>query len=162
MVTKVIETISTVSGWLAGIGVYGLTIFIFIDVVLRYLFNSSIFIAAELSIYFMIYVAFIGAAMTMKNGAHIKVDLLYKQLSHKARLRMDAVTTVLGAIICWIVTYQCAWWVHYTYNTGFTAPSVLQTPMWIPMSVIPIGLFLWGLQYIVEAIKAVQLLIHDK
>lgn len=162
MVTRIIEAISTVTGWLAGVGVYGLTITIFIDVVLRTFFRTSIFVADELSIYFMIYVSFIGAAMTMKAGAHIKVDLLYKLLSKKARLWMDAVTMILGTIICFIVTYQCVNWVRYTYTTNFISPSTLETPMWIPMSVIPIGLFLWSLQYMVEAIKAVKLLIHDQ
>jgi len=160
VITRVIETISSVSGWLAGIGVYGLTIVVFIDVVLRYFFSRSIFIADELSIYFMIYVAFIGAAMTMKNGAHIKVDILYKQLSGKARLWLDAVTMTVGTIICFIMTYQSAMWVRYTYKTNYISPSILETPMWIPMSCIPIGLFLWSLQYVVESMKAVNKLVH--
>lgn len=161
MITRAIETLSIVSGWLAGIGVYGLTIVVFVDVVLRYFFSRSIFIADELSIYFMIYVAFLGAAMTMKQGAHIKVDLLYKRLPKKACLWLDAVTMIVGTIICFIMTYQCALWVQYTYKTNYISPSILETPMWIPMSVIPIGLFLWSLQYAVLAIKAVNLLIHN-
>ena len=161
MITRTIETISVVAGWLSGIGVYGLTILVFIDVVLRYFFSKSIFIADEMSIYFMIYVAFLGAAMTMKNGAHIKVDLLYKRLPQKARKWLDVVTMILGTIICFIMTYQCTMWVRYTYKTNFISPSILETPMWIPMSVIPIGLFLWSLQYIVESMKAVKSLIDN-
>ena len=160
MFTRVIETISTVTGWLSGIGVYGLTIVVFVDVVLRYFFSRSIFIADELSIYFMIYVAFIGAAMTMKKGAHIKVDLLYKRLSKKGRLWLDTITMILGTIICFIMTYQSALWVRYTYKTNFISPSILETPMWIPMSCVPIGLFLWSLQYVVESIKALNMLIR--
>ena len=161
MVTKAIETVSTFIGWLSGIGVYAMAIAVFIEVVLRYFFNSSIFIAEELSVYCMIGVAFLGAAMTMKNGAHIKVDLLYKRLPKKARLWLDVVTTILGTVICIIVTYECIWWVHYTYKTNFISPSVMQTPMWIPMIVVPIGLFLWSLQYVVESIKTLNRLIHN-
>ena len=160
MFTRVIEIISTVTGWLSGIGVYGLTIVVFVDVVLRYFFSKSIFIADELSIYFMIYVAFIGAAMTMKKGAHIKVDLLHKHLSKKGRLWLDTVTMLVGTIICFIMTYQSALWVRYTYKTNFISPSILETPMWIPMSCVPIGLFLWSLQYVVESIKALNMLIR--
>ena len=99
--------------------------------------------------------------MTMKQGAHIKVDLLYKRLSEKAKLWLDAVTMILGTIICFIMTYQCTIWVRYTYRTNFLSPSLLETPMWIPMSVIPIGLFLWSLQYVVESMKALNKLIHN-
>ena len=161
MFIRVIETISSISGWLSGIGVYGLTIVVFIDVVLRYFFSSSIFIADELSIYFMVYVAFMGAAMTMKKGAHIKVDLLYQRLSKKGRLWLDTVTMIVGTIVCFIMTYQSALWVRYTYKTNFISPTILETPMWIPMSCIPIGLFLWSLQYVVETIKALNMLIQS-
>lgn len=162
MITKAIDTISTVTGWLAGVGVYGMTITIFVDVVLRYFFRSSLFVADELSIYFMMYVAFIGAAMTMKNGAHIKVDLLYRRLPKKAQLWLNTVTMIVGTIICFIMAYQSAWWVRYTYKTNFISPTMLETPMWIPMSVIPIGLFLWCLQYVSESIKAVGILIRNE
>ena len=161
MFIKVVETISSVSGWLSGIGVYGMTIVVFVDVILRYFFSSSLFFSEELSIYFMVYVAFIGAAMTMKKGAHIKVDLLYNRLSEKARLWLDTITTILGTIICFIMTWQSAFWVRYTYKTNFISPGILETPMWIPMACVPIGLFLWSLQYVVESIKALNLLIQS-
>ena len=161
MITRVIEKISTISGWLSGIGVYGMTIVVVVDVILRYFFSSSIFVADELSIYFMIYVAFIGAAMTMKNGAHIKVDIFYKRLTKRARLWLDAITMVLGTIICLIMTWQSAFWVRYTYVTNFISPSILGTPMWIPMACIPIGLFLWSLQYVLESIKALSMLVQS-
>lgn len=162
MFTKAIESVSTVSGWLSGAGVYAMVFIVFIDVVLRYFIGKPLLFADEVSVYCMIYITFIGAALTMKRGAHIKVDILYSKLRKNARLWLDAVTLAVGTIIGAIATWQTALWVRYTYNFGFTSPGILETPMWIPMAIIPIGLFLWTLQYLVEAIKALNTLIQEK
>lgn len=158
MFVRLIETLSSVSGWWSGIGVYAMTAMIFVDVFLRYVFARPLLFADEMSVYFMVYVAFIGAALTMKMGRHIRVDILYLHLPRKVRLWLDAVTSVLGTLVTFIMTWHCAKWVIYTYRTNFISPSILETPMWIPMMVVPAGLFLWSMQYIAESVKAISLL----
>ena len=158
MFIRLVERISAVCGWISGAGVYAMVIIIFVDVILRYFFARPFLFADEISVYSMIYVAFIGAALTMKMGAHIRVDILYGRLRKRFRLWLDSITTILGTAICFIMTWQTAVWVKYTHDTGFTSPGILETPMWIPMAVIPVGLFLWSMQYVAESIKAIDLL----
>ncbi|MBN2058849.1 MAG: TRAP transporter small permease [Deltaproteobacteria bacterium] len=154
----VVERISTFCGWMAGAGVYAMVILIFIDVILRYFFASPLLFADEMSVYLMIYVAFIGAALTMKMGVHISVDILYRHFPKRSQLWLSSITTVLGTFICFLMTWQAAVWVKYTCDTGFISPGILETPMWIPMASIPVGLLLWSMQFLVEAIKAINLL----
>ena len=158
MILRVIERISSVSGWLSGIGVVFMAVVAIIDVFLRYFFSKPLLFADDVGVYCMIYIAFVGAALTLKMKRHIMVDILYLQLPRKAQLWLDVFTTLLGTLIVCIITWQTAAWVLYTYKTGFTSSGVLQTPMWIPMSVIPVGLFFWSMQYIVESIKVVNIL----
>ena len=157
MIIRVIERISSVSGWLSGIGMIVMAVVIFIDVILRYFFTRPLLFADEVSVYCMVYAAFVGAALTLKMRRHIMVDLLYKHLPPKIQLWLDVFTTLLGTFVICIITWESAGWVHYTYKSGFTSPGVLQTAMWIPMSVVPLGLFLWSMQYIVESIKVVNI-----
>jgi C4-dicarboxylate transporter DctQ subunit len=128
------------------------------DVFLRYFFFKPLLFADDVGVYCMIYIAFVGAALTLKMKRHIMVDLLYDWLPRKVQLWLDVVTTLLGTLVICIITWQSADWVVYTYKSGFTSPGILQTPMWIPMSVVPVGLFLWSMQYIVESIKVVNVL----
>jgi TRAP-type C4-dicarboxylate transport system permease small subunit len=158
MILRMIETISLVSGWLSGLGVIFMTAVVSVDIFLRYFFSKSLLFADDFSVYCMIYIAFVGAALTLKMRRHIMVDILYLRLPRKAQLWLDVFTTLLGTLIVCIITWQSAVWVHYTYTCGYISSGILQTPMWIPMSVVPLGLFLWSLQYIVESIKAVNIL----
>lgn len=155
---RAIEAVSTVSGWLSGLGVIVMTVLVVVDVFLRYVFRSPLLFSDDVSVYCMIYITFVGAALTMKMGRHIRVDLLYLHLSKRAQLRLDVATSLIGMIVLFIVTWQSVGWVQYTYRFGFKSSGILETPMWIPMSVIPLGLFFFSLQYIAEVGKAIGLL----
>jgi TRAP-type C4-dicarboxylate transport system permease small subunit len=156
MILRVIERISSVSGWLSGIGVIVMVVVVIVDVFLRYFFSRPLLFADDVGVYCMIYIAFVGAALTLKMRRHIMVDLLYARLPRKVQSWLDVITTLLGTLVICIITWESADWVHYTYESGFRSPGILQTPMWIPMAVVPLGLFFWSMQYIVESIKAIN------
>ena len=158
MLLRVMETISSWSGWFSGIGVVIMGVIITIDVTLRYFFGKPLLFADDISVYGMIFITFVGAALTLKMKRHIMVDMLYKMLPRRAQVRMDVATTFVGCFIIWLLTWYTTAWVLYTYQSGYTSSGILQTPMWIPMSVVPIGLFFFGLQYIVECVKVVRAL----
>jgi C4-dicarboxylate transporter DctQ subunit len=158
MLLRFIETISTWSGWFTAIGVVVMAVVITLDVFLRYFFGKPLLFADDISVYCMIFITFVGCALTLKMKRHIMVDLFYKMLPRKAQLRLDVATTFLSAFIVWVLTWYTTIWVHDNYHSGYTASGILQTPMWIPMSVVPIGFFFFGLQYIVECVKVVRAL----
>jgi C4-dicarboxylate transporter DctQ subunit len=158
MLLRVIETISSWSGWFSGIAVIIMAVVITIDVFLRYFFGKPLLFADDISVYCMILVTFVGAALTLKMKRHIMVDLFYKMLPRRAQLWMDVATTFVGAFVIWVIVWYSIVWIQYVYKSGYTSAGILQQPMWIPMSLIPAGFFLFGLQYIVECVKVVRTL----
>lgn len=158
MLLRVIETISSWSGWFSGIGVLLMAVIVTIDVTLRYFFGKPLLFADDIGVYSMIFITFVGAALTLKNRRHIMVDMFYKMMPRRAQQWLDVVTTFIGCFVIWILTWYTIFWVRYSYETEFTSSGILQTPMWIPQSVVPLGLFLFGLQYIVECVKVVRIL----
>jgi C4-dicarboxylate transporter DctQ subunit len=158
MLLRVIETVSSFSGWFSGIGVLIMAVVTTTDVFLRYFFGKPLLFADDIGVYCMIFITFMGAALTLKMKRHIMVDMFYKMLPRRAQLWLDVVTTFVGCFVIWIITWHSLVWVRYTYDSSYTSSGILQTPMWMPMSMIPIGLFFFGLQYIVECVKVVKAL----
>jgi len=58
---------------------------VFANVVARYFLNTSIVWAEELSQYLMVWIAFLGAGLALREGRHVSVDLLQDALSPRAR-----------------------------------------------------------------------------
>ncbi|MDR0379830.1 MAG: TRAP transporter small permease [Candidatus Accumulibacter sp.] len=75
-----------------------MSVFVFSNVVLRYLFNSGITWAEEASRYLFIWLIFLGAIVASRENAHLGVDSLISRLSVKNRRRVFIVNNILLAI----------------------------------------------------------------
>jgi len=89
--------IDTVNEWI-GKGVawvtLGLVLVVFIDVVMRYLFNTSFVFTQELEWHLFAFIFLIGAGYTLLHDGHVRVDIIYQRLGYKGR----AWTNLIGVI----------------------------------------------------------------
>jgi TRAP-type C4-dicarboxylate transport system permease small subunit len=121
---------------LAGAGVLALVAMMAIvtyDVVLRYFFNDPTVWAGEVASFLTIAVVFLGLAQNMRQGDHIRIDVLTKLLSARTQLVLDVaahgvaiVFSVLLLMGCWVRFDN--FWVRHT-----TSDSPLMIPLWIAM-----------------------------
>ncbi|SMO99401.1 TRAP transporter small permease [Paracoccus laeviglucosivorans] len=68
-------TIATAGLWIAGLGLILMTVFVFAQVVWRYVLGSSLFWAEPASIMLMGWFIFLGAAVGVKEGYHLSFDV---------------------------------------------------------------------------------------
>src|SRR3546814_13072124 len=66
----------------------GMAIMVFLNVVLRYGFNSGINVSDELARYFFVWLPFIGAVVTFREHAHLGVETLVTIGSASCRERV--------------------------------------------------------------------------
>jgi C4-dicarboxylate transporter DctQ subunit len=158
VLTRIIEKVSVISGWLSGIGIYIMVGIIFLDVILRYFFKSGTNVSDDVSVYAMVFVAFVGAAWTTKLGKHVSVDILFQRFPKTTQVWVHAITTCVSTLILFVVSWSTVNWVIYLRINGWSSVGMMNEPMWIPLSAIPIGFVLWSLQYVVESYKAIILL----
>jgi TRAP-type C4-dicarboxylate transport system permease small subunit len=76
-----------------------MAVFVFGNVVLRYVFNSGITWAEEASRYLFIWLIFLGAIVASRENAHLGVDSLVSRLSVKNRRRVFVVNNLLLAVV---------------------------------------------------------------
>ena len=134
---RVLERIAAPAGFaLAGAGVAALVAMMAIvtyDVVLRYFFNDPTVWAGEVASFLTIAVVFLGLAQNLRQGDHIRIDVLTKLLPPRVQLVLDVVAHGV-AIVFSIVLFMGCWvrfdnfWVRHT-----TSDSPLMVPLWIPM-----------------------------
>ena len=66
----------------------------FVDVVMRYFFNTSYVFTQELEWHVFAFIFLMGAGYTLKNDGHVRVEVFYGKLSGKGR----AWTNLIGVI----------------------------------------------------------------
>lgn len=85
---------------IVGTGILAMTLLIFINVVLRYIFNTSLMWADELTRYILMWVTCIGANLCIRSGIHVKMDLLHIRLPKKYSKILICATYVITMAGC--------------------------------------------------------------
>jgi TRAP-type C4-dicarboxylate transport system permease small subunit len=114
---------------------------VFVNVVARYLLNFSIIWAEEVSQYLMIWIAYLGAGLALREGRHVALELLHDwlpgALGRKVRMGIGGLVLVfLGAVT--VLGFQFA---AFVWNQE---TPVLNISLGIPSLAIPIGTLLFA------------------
>jgi TRAP-type C4-dicarboxylate transport system permease small subunit len=109
-----------------------------INIAARYFFHYSITGADEVQIYGMVAVTFIGLMVVSWRGRHLRMDVLVRNLSPRAKTVLEVVERLLTLTITLIVLDVSFEYVFRLYQIGITSENV-GIPMWIPHSSITIG-----------------------
>lgn len=93
---------------------------VFLNVILRYGFNSSISVTEEVSRYMFVWLAFIGAILALKDNLHVSVNALVDKLSNKARIYLNIITHLLMLYCCYLILIGS--WTQCQLNWSNMAP----------------------------------------
>ncbi len=145
MIGRLVDRLVRGGGYLAGLSVVLILVLVCVEVVAR-MFNHSTMVADELAGYLNVGIIFFGLAYTVREGGFIRIELLYDRLrgSWLVAARWFIVTTSL--LFTLALTFFIALHVQYAYVRDTRAISVLNTPEYIPMTIMVVGCALLLLQ----------------
>jgi len=129
-------------------GVLLITIILFVNTFLRYIFNVGLSWGDELSRYINIWIVFIGVSAGVKEGAHIGisafVDFCFKG---KARKYIDIITNIISLIFCVMILYYGYQLTIKQFQMKQMSPA-LGWPIGIAYASIPFGMIMSVIRYI--------------
>jgi TRAP-type mannitol/chloroaromatic compound transport system permease small subunit len=135
------------------------------DVSMRYLFQSGSIGLQEMEWHLFSIIFLIGAAYTLKNDEHVRLDVLYRSnfLSDKSRAWIDA----LGALFillpfCLLIIISTWPFLSQAFIHNEASPDPGGLPArWLIKSMIPAGFGLLLLQGISESIKKLVIALEN-
>jgi TRAP-type C4-dicarboxylate transport system permease small subunit len=156
---RLINRLSRISGYIAALSILAATLIIVEQVVVRYVFKMPTIWQVETAVYLLIAGTFLGAPYGLRENAHINIDMLIIHIPAGARRKLDLVTATIAMLFCFFLAYRGAimWW--EAFEGGWRSPSLLSVPLVYPYALIPLGMFLTGLQYVV---KETEMLLPNK
>jgi TRAP-type mannitol/chloroaromatic compound transport system permease small subunit len=112
---KLINKFSDFIGTIAAILLLGLLANVFYDVIMRYLFNNVSIGMQELEWHLYASIFLLGITYTLKENAHVRVDIIYEHLNPKKQAFIDISGTLFLLLpFCLLVAY---------YGIGFAQES---------------------------------------
>jgi TRAP-type C4-dicarboxylate transport system permease small subunit len=136
-----------VKGWMetAGAWVCGLALMVTlaitaVEVFTRAVFNYSFQISDDLGGYLLVAITFLSLAYGQVTNAFHKVQFVQDRLQPRPRAILNLFFLVVAIFSVAAITWFLTVFAIDAFKSGDVAPTNLQTPMWIPQSIMPLGM----------------------
>ncbi len=130
---------------LAALALGGASLLACLQVILRYLFDYTIFWSEEATIYLLILSTFIGAVITLRHNEHVSVDVLSFLVGERGKRALAVLSALIVVIYC--VIFGAYAWILVTEPAALRIVTpALRLPLWVVELSLPIGLTLMFLR----------------
>ena len=111
--------------------------------------------AEEFMRYCSIWITFLGMALCAEKDLHVGVDIVYQVSPTKVRKVLKIICMLAAVIFCAIFTYACFNYVMMAMQNMQRSP-VMQVPLWIIYSALPLGSAITTLQYALKLVESIR------
>lgn len=146
------EWIGRFVGWVT----LGLVLVVFVDVVMRYLFNTSYVFTQELEWHLFGFIFLIGAGYTLLKDGHVRVDIIYQRLGAMGQAWINLIGVIFFLLPGCIMVVITSW--KFMHNSW----SILEgsaDPGGIPFRFLIKGTITFG--FILLTLQGLSLGIHS-
>jgi len=127
------------------------------EVIMRYFFHKPPVWAVESTEFMLYLLAFAGAAWLLKLDGHVRVDIIMGRLGIESKSLLLAVTSILGLVICLVITWFGAITTIDHFQRGILIKQSLVFPKYTMLIFIPIGCFLLAIQFLRNAYNNIKI-----
>ncbi|MBW2057158.1 MAG: TRAP transporter small permease [Deltaproteobacteria bacterium] len=130
-----------------------MTIIIFVQVILRYVFLAPLRWPEELARYLLVWISLLGSVYALREGLHVSIAFLKDRLTGYAAVVVSVfvhLSLLVFLIFCTVegLIFSISQWNHLT--------PAMEIPMTFPNMAIPVGcgiMFLIGLENLIRDLK---------
>jgi TRAP-type C4-dicarboxylate transport system permease small subunit len=158
---KIMDTISAMAGALAAALLVIALILNSVEILIRSTIDRTLFITDEFSGYMMCGLTFLALAYTLREKGHIRMTIMHSLVKNRARLHLDTVCYVIGALFSAFVTYHAASLFWDSVATGSQSVQLSATYLAVPQFFMPFGALLLTQQFVSELLKNLLILRGD-
>ena len=156
---RIVDRISLVSTYLAAICLGGLTLLTLGQValvllsIISHVFPSDFAVGWEYSAYLMGSSFMFGAALTMRAGMQIRVQIVLQSFGGRFQRPLEIISSTIGAAFVSFLAYSLACFAFESYVSNQVSGGSL-TPLWIPQASLALGTTIYALQSVMHVLAA--------
>jgi TRAP-type C4-dicarboxylate transport system permease small subunit len=122
-----------------------------LQILLRNVFDTSMFWIDPLNRLFVLWLAILGAMVATKEGEHIAIDALKHYLSGAKLWLVTKLVMAFSAVICGLMAFHSTRFVYEEYLYETTTFS--EMPAWPFQLIMPVGFAIMALRFTISLLK---------
>lgn len=132
-----------------------MAILVFVNVIARFIFNSPLAVADEMSCYLFVLMSFMGTAIAARRKAHLGLTIVTDKLSPSAARKVQVLMYLIAAVFCLLIVIFGIEMVMSQYTLG-QETATMQWPEWIYGLFVPAGAAFALLAFLSVAVKTAK------
>jgi len=138
----------------ASVAVIVMFLLVMAEIIARKVFNATTYVSGELTEYCLVAIIMFALADLLKKRQHLTVGIITEKLPQRIRDVADFIfSKVIFLLYCAFLTFICFRLVWESYKLHVVTASITHTPIWIPQSMIVLGLLILDITLITEIIS---------
>lgn len=121
----------------------------FAQIAVRNLFGIGLTWSEPLVRYLVLWVGFLGAALAVREGKHITIEVASLWSSARDSRALRAISHTASAVVCALLAYAAARFVRDEAQLG--SRTFLDLPDWVPALVVPATFAVMTLRFLLRA-----------
>ena len=153
---KVDYIISKFEDIICSLGLLGATFLMFINVILRYIFNYGLPWSEEVVRYAILSVTFIGISLCARRDSHVAIDILFVLMKNKLiKFILHLIINIISIIFCFLMFRYSIMLVQQVARYNQVSPA-LGIPFYLLYLSMPIGFGLSALRFMQKTVKLIK------
>ncbi len=150
---RLADRLARFGAWLAVAIMLLLVGHILVEIVLRAFFQSSTFVLDEMGAYAVAAMTFLALGQALNQNALIKVSLLTDRLSAFAQKLVETFALLSTFSVSLFLGFYLWKSLARNWKRGAVSETVAEVPLWIPQSVVMLGLAIFCIQLLAVLIR---------
>lgn len=120
-----------------------MSVLVFINVILRYGFNSSLIMTEEIARYAFVWMTFLGGILAFARNRHVRMEIVTDALRGKARQIVLLAGDIVVLVCCYLIVKGC--YELASLNMVNRLPVTGMSVAWLYAAGVPFGLSVAGI-----------------
>jgi TRAP-type mannitol/chloroaromatic compound transport system permease small subunit len=163
---RLLNFIDKLSGWTSAAGIWMvplLSVTVFYDVFMRYIFKDPTFWGYETS--WMLYSAnfLLGLGYALREGAHVRVDIVVNQFPYRVKVALELFFIIILLLFCCVALWHGSKYAFSAWKLKEGSHLTMWAPPVYPIkTLIPVAFLIFGLQSLAESVRRFQTLMKKE
>jgi len=149
-IERAAETVVSLGHRIAQIAIVCMMALITADVIARNVFNRSLLISDEISGYLLVVMTFFGIAYSLRSGSLLRIEFILFALPKRLRGIADVLYDLIALAVCLLLLRAMVRFTWITWEREAVAPTLIETPLWIPQLAMPLGMLVLVIAFLLE------------
>jgi TRAP-type C4-dicarboxylate transport system permease small subunit len=138
-----------------------MVLLVLIQIFLRNVFHSGIAGGDSIVRHLVLWLAFLGAGLAARNGAHVRIDVASRIVPQKWKRVVRIIVDIFSIVVCSILVFAAYEFVSVEYEGQGVIPF-LNIPVWLIQIIIPFGYLIITLRFASSAYMNIIKTVKDK